>query len=490
MAATDSDARPITLVVFGASGDLTQRKIVPALYNLFRKERLPKTTRLVGYARRPYDDVTFRARLREGVEQFGGGSFDEATWRVFSNIIFYRRGDLDTPADYARLRSELAEIEAGPARRLYYLATAPEFFGPIIEQLGAHGLADDTDGWRRVVVEKPFGRDLASAQELNRRIHAVFDERRVFRIDHYLGKETAQNVLFFRFGNTIFEPVWNRRYIDHVQVTVVESATVGHRAGYYDKAGVLRDMFQNHLLQLLALVAMEPPASFEADAIRNEKVKLLGAIRPIAIDETLCAQYEGYCREERVAPDSRTPTFAAVKLCIDNWRWKGVPFYLRSGKAMATKATEIVVVFQQPPHVMFNLPPGKTLTQNSIALRIQPNEGVDLRFETKLPDSPQDTRSVFMDFDYRDSFGGRALPEAYERLLLDAINGDASLFTRSDGIEASWRLINPVVQAWESPGGRPLLTYKQRSWGPTAAAEFMARDGRAWRVGCSEAGEV
>jgi glucose-6-phosphate 1-dehydrogenase len=330
---------------------------------------------------------------------------------------------------------------------------------------------------------------LASSQELNRQIHTVFDEHQVYRIDHYLGKETAQNVLFFRFGNTIFEPVWNRRYVDHVQITVAEAAAVGRRAGYYDTAGVLRDMFQNHLLQLLALVAMEPPASFDADAVRNEKVKVLSAVRPVPLDDTLCAQYDGYLEEERVAPGSRTPTFAALKLHIDNWRWKGVPFYLRSGKAMGAKTTEIIVVFQEPPHVLFKLPPGKSIRQNILALQIQPNEGIHVRFETKLPDSQQDTRSVFMDFEYRSSFGDKPLPDAYERLLLDAINGDASLFTRSDGIEVSWRLMDPIIEGWASPDGPTLLRYKPKSWGPMAAAEFIARDGRAWRIGCSEVGE-
>ena len=483
------DGRPITLAIFGASGDLTQGKLVPALYALHRKGRLPEAVRIVGYARRPYDDAAVRAHLLEGARASSGEALSEATWAPFARRISYVRGDLERPADYGTLDAALARLEGGPAHRVYYLATGPEFFGPIVEQLGAHGMAVETDGWRRLVVEKPFGHDRASAQALSGTIHAVFDEHQAYRIDHYLGKETAQNVLFFRFGNTIFEPVWDRRYVDHVQITVAESATVGRRGAYYDQAGVLRDMFQNHVLQLLTLVAMEPPSSFESDTVRDERFKLLSAVRPIDVDDTLCAQYEGYLDEERVAPGSRTPTYAAMKVHIDNWRWKGVPFYLRSGKAMATKTTEIIVVFQEPPHVMFRLPPGEAITQNTLALRLQPNEGIHLRFEVKQPDSPQDTRSVFMDFEYRDFFGDKALPDAYERLLLDVINGDASLFTRSDGIEASWQLMDPVIAAWAAPDGRPLLSYEPKSWGPMAAAEFIARDGRAWRVGCSEVGE-
>ncbi|MBN1918357.1 MAG: glucose-6-phosphate dehydrogenase [Verrucomicrobia bacterium] len=483
------EERPVSLVIFGASGDLTQRKLVPALYALARKGRLPGRVRIVGFARRPYDNESFRTHLLEGAKAASGESFDAALWAAFAQRLSYVQGDLESCDGCGRLDAALAQLEGGRANRIYYLATSPELFGPVVEQLGAHGMAAEEDGWRRLVVEKPFGRDLASAQTLNRTIHAVFDEQQTYRIDHYLGKETAQNVLFFRFGNTIFEPVWDRRYVDHVQITVAESATVGRRGGYYDQAGVLRDMFQNHVMQLLALVAMEPPASLDADAIRDERVKVFSAIRPIDVDSTLCAQYEGYLDEERVAPGSHTPTFAAMKLCIGNRRWKGVPFYLRSGKAMATKTTEIIVVFREPPHLMFALRPGESITQNAIALRIQPNEGIHLRFEAKRPDSPQETRSVFMDFEYPDFFGDTPLPDAYERLLLDIINGDASLFTRSDAIEASWRLMDPVIAAWAAPGARPLLTYRQKSWGPAASAEFMARDGRAWRVGCSEVGE-
>jgi glucose-6-phosphate 1-dehydrogenase len=484
----ESRAELTTVVIFGASGDLTRRKLIPALFNLYRKGRLPANTRIVGFARRPWTDDYFRERLRRGVEEFGGGT-DDAEWETFAANVWYVRGNLDVSDDYEHLGASLRELEGGPARRLYYLATAPAFYVPIVEQLGVFGLAHQGDGWRRIVVEKPFGRDLASAHALNEAIHKVFDESQVYRIDHYLGKETAQNLLFFRFANAIFEPVWNRRYVDHVQITAVEQVDVGHRAGYYDTAGVLRDMFQNHMLQLLTLVTMEPPASFDADAVRNEKAKMLSAIQPIACNNVVYAQYRGYSETDGVAPGSRTPTYAAFRLFIENWRWNGVPFYLRSGKALAKKTTEIAIRFQRPPHVMFDLPPEYRLTPNILSLCIQPDEGIHLKFQTKVPDSPQALSSVNMDFHYQDSFEG-GLPDAYERLLLDALQGDASLFARSDEIELAWRLIDPVVQTCEDPEALPMATYEPGSWGPVEADDFLSRDGHAWRQGCGEHGVI
>jgi glucose-6-phosphate 1-dehydrogenase len=339
--------------------------------------------------------------------------------------------------------------------------------------------------WRRIIVEKPFGRDLASAQVLNHAIHAVFDESQVYRIDHYLGKETAQNILFFRFANTIFEPVWNRRYVNNVQVTVSETVDVAHRAGYYDTAGVMRDMFQNHILQLLALVAMEAPSSFNADAVRNEKAKVFESIRPVALSDTVRGQYAGYRETDCVAPGSQTPTFAALKLNIDNWRWQGVPFYLRSGKALARKTSEIIIEFERPPHLMFHMPEGSDFTPNILSLCIQPDEGIHLRFEAKLPDSAQGMRSVDMDFHYGSLFSG-SLPEAYERLLLEALDGDASLFTRSDGIEASWKMVDPIIQGWEAHNDPPIHVYPVGSWGPPEAEQLLSREGRRWRLGCTD----
>lgn len=472
-----------TIVIFGASGDLTWRKLVPALYNNYIKGRMTRCAEIIGFARRPYTDQTFRQRLQEGVKTFSPESYDQGRWDEFSTKLIYFQGNLDVTEDFNRLSDFLAQHEAKPANRLYYLATAPEHYIPVVNCLGQSGLADQNEGWRRIIVEKPFGRDLKSARELNKILHSVFDESQVYRIDHYLGKETAQNILFFRFANTIFEPIWNRRYVDNIQISVAETVDIEHRADYYDSVGVLRDMFQNHLLQLLSLVAMEPPASFEADAVRNETFKLLSSIRPVALTDTVRAQYEGYRQTEGVSPDSQTPTFAALRLNIDNWRWKGVPIFLRSGKSLAAKTSQVIVEFQRPPHLMFHLADEYKFIPNILSLCIQPDEGIHLMFEAKVPDSDQEMRSVDMDFHYRDSFSG-VLPDAYERLVLEAMRGDASLFTRSDGIEAAWKLIDSITNGWEASNTPDMALYRRGSWGPSEANALLARDGRLWRLGC------
>jgi glucose-6-phosphate 1-dehydrogenase len=477
-----------TIVIFGASGDLCQRKLIPALFNLHLKGRLPPGTHIVGHSRRDWSDQDFRERMRIGTEQYAGAAFTPGAWRGFTDALSHFRGELDQPRDFANLGSHLERLEGGPANRLYYLAIPPSFFIPIVDGLANADLTEERDAWRHVVVEKPFGSDLASARKLNAALHGTLAEHQIYRIDHYLGKETVQNVLVFRFANTIFEPLWNRNYIDHVQITVAEQVGVGHRAGYYDHVGVLRDMFQNHLLQLLTLVAMEPPATFEANALRNEKTKVLSAVRTISpeqiADYMVRGQYQGYRSEDGVQEQSQTATFAAIKLFIDNWRWQGVPFYLRSGKNMAEKNTEITIHFKCPPVDMFALPDSFNMPPNVLSLCIQPDEGIHLRFDAKVPDTPAEMRPVDMDFHYAESFGGTSIPDAYERLLLDALHGDAALFTRSDEIELAWALIDPFVQAVRDGDGGSLAMYPPGSWGPKEAQVFIANDGRDWSRSC------
>ena len=478
---------PISIVIFGASGDLTQRKLIPALYNLYQKQRLPEI-RIIGTSRTEYSDQEFRDRLLEALQKFSPDSFHEKSWNEFSKHIYYRSGNLTEQQDYQKISDTLADLETIPSNRLFYLAISPEFYHETVLQLGESGLARQKNElnvpWTHIVVEKPFGRDLKTAKELNETIHKVFTEDQVYRIDHYLGKETAQNILFFRFANTIFEPIWDRRYVDNIQITVAESLDVGHRAGYYDKAGILRDMFQNHLFQLLSLVAMEAPASFDADAIRNERVKLLRSIHPLKRKDSVAGQYVGYCSSEGVEEYSRTPTYAALKLMIDNWRWKGVPFYLRSGKSLKNKATEITIEFQKPPHLMFGMSDLEEITPNILSICIQPDEGIHLKFQAKEPDSEQNMRAVNMEFHYQKFFGGVKLPEAYERLLSEAIEGDPSLFTRSDAIETAWSIIDPLIQSWEDQTSDDLAVYDPGSWGPREAEELLERDGRSWRMNC------
>ncbi|GIK57447.1 MAG: glucose-6-phosphate dehydrogenase [Chloroflexi bacterium] len=497
--------QPATIVIFGASGDLTRRKLIPALFRLCRQNLLPAPFQVVGFAVTEWDTAEFRRQMRGGVDEFAREPFSEAEWQTFAERLHYTPGGFTEAADFAHLRQFLEATEGELSHRLYYLATPPRFFADIIAQLGAAGMAQDVycetgsmahvpgsapgqTAWRRVIIEKPFGRDLASAQALNQAVHAVLAEHQIYRIDHYLAKETVQNILVFRFANTMFEPIWNRNYIDHVQITVAEAVDVGHRAGYYDQAGVLRDMFQNHLMQLLALVGMEPPASFDANAIRDEKVKTMRAVRPLTptelANQTVRAQYEGYGATAGVVANSQTPTYAALELYIDNWRWQGVPFYLRSGKALAQKTSEIIIQFKRPPHIMFPVSLDGPLRSNYLALCIQPHEGFHQRFEVKVPGREIAMRPVDMDFHYDDAFVPDSVPEAYETLLLNALEGDATLFTRSDGIEAAWRVIDSVLQGWETDDAPPLTTYRPGSWGPAAADELLGRNGRFWRHGC------
>jgi glucose-6-phosphate 1-dehydrogenase len=477
-----------TIVIFGASGDLTSRKLIPALYELYRKKRLPEKTRVVGFSRTKFSHEAWRDKLGETTATFVGEKFDEALWREFAGSIFYHPGDIANGDDFAALRDFLGNIEGGEAAtRVYYLSTAPNQYASTIAQLGAADLAREDGGPRRVVVEKPFGTDLATARTLNERLHEVFAERQVYRIDHYLGKETVQNILVLRFANAIFEPIWNRNYIDHVQITAAEELTVGHRAAYYDSVGILRDMFQNHLLQLMTFTAMEAPSQFEADAIRDEKVKVLRSIRIMKPEEvyndTIRGQYRKYRDEPGVPPDSETATFGAVKLHIENWRWQGVPFLLRSGKAMSCRTTQIVIQFRQAPHMMFEGGPRSAFQSNRLVIQVQPAEGIQLHFETKVPDAGMKLRMTDLSFNFRDQFRG-GMPEAYERLLLDVMLGDASLFSRADEVELAWAIVDPIQRGWEHPGWPPLALYESGGWGPPNSIHWMCLQNREWFDAC------
>ena len=471
-----------TIVIFGASGDLTRRKLIPALCSLYCKGRLGPEIQIVGMARSNLTDQEFRDSLIQGIDEFEGFAPSPSEWTEFAYRLHYCCGDGSSVSDLGGLEDTLQGVESPdmPANRLYYLALAPFIYSQAISNLGSTGLARETDCWRRIVIEKPFGVDLESAQELNRLVHSSFSEDQVFRIDHYLGKETVQNLMVFRFTNAIFEPIWSRNYIDNIQITVSETVPVSERAGYYDQAGVFRDMFQNHLLQLLTVVAMEPPSSFQAELLRNEKVKVLNAVRRItpasASQIAVHARYDGYLEERDVPADSRTPTYGAIRIDVENWRWQGVPFYLRSGRGLEDKRTEIVIQFRKPPHSMFP----QDVRANVLAIQVQPDEGLHLEFQAKTPDEKVEFGPVNLEFHYDESFGGQAIPDAYERLLLDALNGDASLFTRSDEIEEAWGIMDPIIQGLAAADAPAPAHYAIGSRGPVAADQFLARDGRQW----------
>ena len=489
------------LVIFGASGDLTKRKLIPALYNLALEKRLPERFAVVGYARSEMSHDDFRARMRDAVKEFSRtGLQDESIWQQFAATLYYVRGGYDESDGFEKLKEFVDGFDRGsrvlPAR-IFYLAIPPDLYGTAVERIAACALASkesDGEARARVVIEKPFGTDLQTARELNRRVHEVLDEKQIYRIDHYLGKETVQNIMVFRFANAVFEPVWNRRYIDHVQITAAESVGVENRGGYYEEAGVVRDMFQNHLLQLLCLTAMEPAVSFNAEEVRDEKGKLLRAVRPIAPEEVSTAavrgQYgpgrigdkaaPGYREESGVAKNSNTVTYAAMKLWIDSWRWEGVPFYLRSGKRMAKRVTEIAIQFKRPPMLLFKACAVEDVSPNVLVIRIQPDEGISLTFEVKPPGPEICISPLSLNFNYQQAFGSSP-PDSYETLLEDCIEGDSTLFTRHDWVELAWALMDPIIQVWSLSKPKNFPNYEAGSWGPREADEFMQRDGRRWR---------
>ena len=495
---TERTPDPCVLVIFGGTGDLTKRKLMPSLYNLAREGMLPTGFSVLGVSREEGNDADFREAMKKAVSDSSSAQVDSA-WESFAEGLFYISGEFGDGSTYQEIRQKLERIDRGRgtcANRLWYLATPPSIFKTIVDKLDNDGLnrtSRDTC-WVRIIIEKPFGRDLESARELNDAVANVFDEHQIYRIDHYLGKETVQNLLVFRFANGIFEPIWNRNYIDHIQITTAETVGVENRASYYEGTGALRDMIQNHVLQLLAMTAMEPPSTFEANAVRDEKVKVFHAIRPMKRQDvdslTIRAQYgpgtiggksvPGYREETGVDPDSIAETFVALELVVENWRWAGVPFYIRTGKRLPKRVTEIAIVFKRTPHLIFRQVDGERAESNVLAIRIQPDEGISLKFGAKLPGAGIRLQPVTMDFRYGSSFGGR-MADAYQRLLLDCMLGDATLYARRDGIEACWSLMTPILHAWESARVKKIPQYEAGTWGPQQSDAFIERNGRTWR---------
>jgi glucose-6-phosphate 1-dehydrogenase len=501
---TTAAASPCVMVIFGASGDLTKRKLIPALCNLAADNVLPKQFAIVGLATNDFTTETFRQKLSEEIPKYAPLPVDPKLWAWFNERIYYVKGDFGDPDAFKRLKQQIADANKEhdcQGNKLFYLAVAPRFFSPITKMLGDADLVkEDATHWARVIVEKPFGHDLASAVQLNTDLNQVLTEKQIYRIDHYLGKETVQNVMVFRFSNNIIEPLWNRNYVDHVQITAAETVGVEHRGGFYETAGALRDMVPNHLFQLLTMTAMEPPISFDADEVRNKQAEVLHAIQPLEAEEVLTnmvrgqygpgiadgARDAGYRSEPDVSPNSNTETFVALKLQIDNWRWAGVPFYLRTGKALAQRTTEIVIQFRRTPFVLFRNTTVKNLETNRLVIHIQPDEGISLSLGAKVPGAVMKLGLVNMDFDYKTYFGAEH-NTGYERLLRDCMAGDPTLFQRSDMVEAGWNVIQPIIDVWHALPARGFPNYAAGSWGPAEAEDLLERDGRSWhRTGLDE----
>ncbi len=497
MSEIQKQADACTMIIFGATGDLTKRKLFPALYNLAKDKFLPDNFAIVGVGRQEMTSEDFRSQIKGNLLEFIGKDVDQNLLKWFESRTHYTGGDFADKKTFNNLKKLLKDLDKQfdiPENYFFYLATPPSLFGLVTEKAAELGLTDEKDGWRRFIYEKPFGHDLESAKSLNAELQSLLKESQIYRIDHYLGKETVQNILVFRFGNSIFEPIWNRNYIDHVQITVAEKLGVEKRGGYYDTAGALRDMIPNHIFQLVTLTAMEPPVSFQADAVRDEQAKILCAIQPFSpedvLHKTVRGQYgEGiidhkkkiaYRSEENVDPKSNTQTFAAMKLTVDNWRWAGVPFYVRTGKRMAGKHSEILIQFKRAPFMLFRDTSVERLTTNRIAIHIQPDEGITLHFGAKIPGPIVDMGPVDMDFNYLDHFGEQ-VSTGYERLLFDCMTGDATLFQRADMVEASWQIVSPILDVWQAIPARDFPNYESGTWGPQESDELLAQDGRKWK---------